>query len=33
MGILSADLNNTNLDEVNFDEDYPKTIINVRLLA
>ena len=33
MGILSADLNNINLEEVNFYEDHPKTIINVRLLA
>ena len=33
MGILNADLNNINLEEVNFYEDHPKTIINVRLLA
>ena len=33
MGILIADLNNINLDNVNFDEGDPKTIIHVRLMA
>ena len=36
MGILSTDLNNINLDDVNgddHDDDDPKTIIHVRLLA
>ena len=33
MGILSADLDNIDLDDVNFDEDDPETIIHVRLLA
>ena len=33
MGILSVVLNNINLDDVNFDEDYPETIIHVRLMA
>ena len=33
MGILSLDLNNINLGDVNFDEDDPKTIIHVRLMA
>ena len=33
MGILSIDPNNINLDDTNFDEDDPETIINVRLLA
>ena len=34
MGILSTDLNNINLDDVNDDDDDdPKTIIHVRLLA
>ena len=33
MDILSVDLNNINLDDVNFDEDDRETIINVRLLA
>ena len=31
--ILNADLNNFNLDDVNFDEDDPETIINVKLLT
>ena len=30
MGILSVDINNINFD-VNFDGDYPETIIHVRL--
>ena len=33
IGILSVDLDKINLDDVNFDEDYPKTSIHVRLLA
>ena len=33
MGILSTGLNNINLDDVNDDDDDPKTIIHVRLLA
>ena len=31
MGVLSADLNNINLDDVNFDKDDPETIIHVIL--
>ena len=33
MGIFSVDFNNTNLDDTNYDEDDPETIIHVRLLA
>ena len=33
MGILSVDFNNINIDDVNFDEDDPETIIHVILLA
>ena len=33
MGILSTDLNDINLDDVNFDEDDPEAIIHVRLMA
>ena len=33
MGILSVDLNNINLDHVNFDEDDPETIVHVRLMV
>ena len=33
MGCLSVDLNNINLDDVNFDEEDPETIIHDRLLA
>ena len=33
MGFLCVDLNNINLDNVNFYEDCPETIIHVRLLA
>ena len=33
MGILSKDLNNINLDDINFDKDDPETIIFVRLMA
>ena len=32
MGIVNIDLNNINLDD-NFDEEYPDTIILIRLLA
>ena len=31
MGILSVDLNNINLDDVNFDEDDPETFIHAIL--
>ena len=30
--ILSKDLNNINLDDTNYDEDYPETIHHIRLL-
>ena len=33
MGILSVDLNNINLADVNFYEDDPKTIIDVIILC
>ena len=33
IGILSVDLDNINLDDFNFDEDGPETIIHVRLMA
>ena len=33
MSILSTDLNDINLDDVNFDEDDPEAIIHVRLMA
>ena len=33
MGVLSIDLNNINLDDSNYNEDGPETIIHVRLLA
>ena len=33
MDILSIDLNNINLDDVNFDRDDLETIIHVRLMA
>ena len=33
MGILNVDLNNINIDDVNFDKDDPKTIIHVKPLA
>ena len=33
MGILSVDVNNINLDDVNFDWDDTETIIHVRLMA
>ena len=33
MGILSIDLNNINLDDSNYNEDDPETVIHVRLLT
>ena len=33
MGILNVDLNNINLDDTNYDEDKPETIIHIRLWA
>ena len=33
MGILSVDISNIDLDDINFDEDDPETIIHVRLTA
>ena len=33
MGILNIDLNNTNLDDTNYDEDDPGTITLVRILT
>ena len=33
MGILNVDLNNINLDDTNYDEDEPETIIHIRLSA
>ena len=33
MGILSADLNNIKLNDSNFDEEDPESIIHVRLMA
>ena len=33
MGILNKDLNNINLDDTNYEEDDPDTIILIRLLA
>ena len=33
MGILNIDLNNINLDDTNYEEDDPDTIILIRLLA
>ena len=33
MGILSIHLNNINLDDTNYDENDPETIINIRRLA
>ena len=33
MGIFRIDLNNINLDNSNYDEEEPETIIHVRLLA
>ena len=33
MGILSVNLNNINIDDTNYEEDDPDTIILIRLLA
>ena len=33
MSILSVDLDKTDLDDIDFYEDYPETIIHVRLLV
>ena len=33
MGVLSVDLNKTNLDEVDFYEHNPETIIHIRIFA
>ena len=33
MGLVNVDLNNAGLDDDDFDDDDPKTIINVRLMA
>ena len=33
MGILSIDINNINLDDTNYDEGDPETVIHIRLLA
>ena len=33
MGILNIDLNNINLNDVNFDGDFPETIIHIRVMA
>ena len=33
MGILSVNLNNINLDDTNYEEDDPGTVILIRLLA
>ena len=33
IGILSVNCNNVDLDDSNFDEDDPETIIRVRLMA
>ena len=33
MGILDKDFNNINLDNTNYDEDDPETIIHIKLLA
>ena len=32
MSILRIDLNDINLDDVNFDQDDPETIVHVRLI-
>ena len=32
MGILSVDLNNINLDDINSNEGDPKTVIHVRIM-
>ena len=33
MGIVSIDLNNINLDDTDYKEDEPETIIRIRLLT
>ena len=33
MEILDIDLNNINLDDTNYDEDDPQTVVHVRFLA
>ena len=33
IGILSVNCNNVDLDDANFDEDDPETIIRVRLMS
>ena len=33
MGILNIDLNNVNLDDTNYNEDDPETVIHLRLLV
>ena len=33
MGIPSIDINNINLDDTNYDEGDPETVIHIRLLA
>ena len=33
MGLDNVGLNNVCLDDINFDYDYPKTIIHVKLVA
>ena len=33
MGILSVELDNINIDDTNYDEDDPETIIHIRLLS
>ena len=33
MGIRSIYLNNINLDDINYEEDDPETIIHIRILA
>ena len=33
INIVSVDLNNVNLDDFNFDQDYRETIIHVRFMA
>ena len=33
MGIFSIDFKNINLDDTNYDEDDPETVIHIRILA
>ena len=33
MGIVSIDLNNINLDDTDYKEDEPETVIHIRLLT